>query len=145
MDSVLGILADRIRQEPFHPAAMTISAMLLSEKFFALSPSRKFKYATLGLLFVNISVGGTLTSYAAPPVLMVAGPWQWDTGFMLANLGWKAVVGILTANLGYFLLFRTELKSLQETFAMKSLKDEIQQRSRLNTHHSCCLSRFDLL
>jgi hypothetical protein len=110
------------------PAAMTIAAMLLADKFYSLSPSNKFKYATLGLLFVNISVGGTLTSYAAPPVLMVAAPWKWDTLFMLTHFGWKAVLGILAANLCYFLIFRRELKALQKTFAMNSLKDEIQQR-----------------
>jgi hypothetical protein len=110
------------------PAAMTIAALLLADKFYAMSPSTKFKYATLGLLFVNISVGGTLTSYAAPPVLMVATPWSWDTTFMLAHFGWKAVLGILVANLSYFLLFRAELNQLQEKFALKSLKDEIQQR-----------------
>jgi len=110
------------------PAAMTIAAMLLADKFYALAPSGKFKYATLGLLFVNISVGGTLTSYAAPPVLMVAAPWEWDTMFMLTHFGWKAVLGILVANLCYFLIFRSELKALQKSFAMNSLKDEIQQR-----------------
>lgn len=110
------------------PAAMTIAAMLLADKFYTLSPSGKFKYATLGLLFVNISVGGTLTSYAAPPVLMVAAPWQWDTLFMVSSFGWKAVAGILAANLCYYLIFRGELKSLQQTFALNSLKDEIQQR-----------------
>lgn len=110
------------------PAAMTIAAMLLADKLYSLSPSGKFKYATLGLLFVNISVGGTLTSYAAPPVLMVAAPWQWDTLFMLSNFGWKAVAGILAANLCCYLIFRGELQSLQQTFALNSLKDEIQQR-----------------
>jgi len=110
------------------PAAMTIAALLLADKFYAMSPSTKFKYATLGLLFVNISVGGTLTSYAAPPVLMVAAPWSWDTTFMLTHFGWKAVLGILVANLSYYLVFRGELQRLQETFALKSLKDEIQQR-----------------
>lgn len=34
-------------------------------------------YATLGLLFVNISIGGTLTHFAAPPVVMVAEKWDW--------------------------------------------------------------------
>ena len=110
------------------PAAMTIAALLLADKFYALAPSNKFKYATLGLLFVNISVGGTLTSYAAPPVLMVAAPWKWDTMFMLSHFGWKAIIGILVANLSYFLIFRSELEKLQETFAMESLKDELQQR-----------------
>jgi len=56
------------------PAAITISALVLSDKFYELRPSAGLKYATLGLLFVNISVGGTFTHFAAPPVLMVAGP-----------------------------------------------------------------------
>ncbi len=110
------------------PAAMTISALLLADKFYSLAPSSKFKYATLGLLFVNISVGGTLTSYAAPPVLMVAAHWNWDSVFMLTHFGWKAVLGILVANLCYFLIFRSELKTMQKAFAINSLKDEIQQR-----------------
>ena len=56
---------------------MTIAALLLVRKFYVLEPSTKFKYATLGLLFVNISVGGTMTHFAAPPVLMVAEPWAY--------------------------------------------------------------------
>lgn len=109
------------------PAAMTISALLLSDKFYKMSPSRKFRYATLGLLFVNISVGGTLTSFAAPPVLMVAAPWKWDTVFMMTHFGWKAVLGILFANLIYYLAFRSELKRMQAVFALRSLKDDIQR------------------
>ena len=80
------------------PAAMTISAMLLIGRFYVLEPSNRLKYATLGLLFVNISVGGTLTHFAAPPVLMVAEPWGWDSWFMLSHFGWKAVLGIVISN-----------------------------------------------
>jgi Na+/H+ antiporter NhaD/arsenite permease-like protein len=94
------------------PAAMTISALLLAAKFYERKPSPQFAYATLGLLFVNISVGGTLTHCAAPPVLMVAGKWGWDFGHMLLHFGWKAVAAIVTANLLYFLWFRRELKRL---------------------------------
>lgn len=96
------------------PAAMTIAALLLAQQFYALKPSPRFAYATLGLLFVNISVGGTLTHFAAPPVLMVAGPWQWDTAFMLVNFGWKAVVGILIATTLYYFLFRQDLAALDQ-------------------------------
>ena len=53
------------------------------------------KYAALGVLFVNISIGGTLTAYAAPPVLMVASAWNWDTAFMASEFGWKAVLAVL--------------------------------------------------
>lgn len=109
------------------PAAMTISALLLSDKFYEMGPSKKFRYATLGLLFANISVGGTLTSFAAPPVLMVAAPWNWDTVFMITHFGWKAVLGILFANLIYYLAFRSELKRMQAVFALRSLKDDIQR------------------
>ena len=69
------------------PAAMTIAALLLARQFFDLEPSRALKYGTLGLLFVNVSIGGTLTHFAAPPVLMVARPWSWDTPFMLSHFG----------------------------------------------------------
>jgi hypothetical protein len=110
------------------PAAMTISALLLSRQFYELEPSEKFKYATIGLLFVNISVGGTLTHFAAPPVLMVVGPWQWDTAYMLTHFGWKAVLGIFMATGVYFWAFRSELSTLEEKFAVKMLKKEIRER-----------------
>ena len=108
------------------PAAMTISALLISRKFYQLQPSAKFKYATLGLLFVNISVGGTLTHFAAPPVLMVASPWQWDTLHMIIHFGWKAVLGILLSNGLYFMVFRNEMAELQHDFAVEELKHRIQ-------------------
>ena len=95
------------------PAAMTICALLLAQHFYDLKPGRKLRYATLGLLFVNISVGGTLTHFAAPPVLMVAARWDWDTPFMLANFGWKAAIGIVIANAIYFAMFRRELAALR--------------------------------
>jgi hypothetical protein len=94
------------------PAAMTISALLLARQFYDLEPSTRLKYATLGLLFVNVSIGGTLTHFAAPPVLMVARPWGWDTPFMLEHFGWRAVAAIVASNLTYYLLFRSELTDL---------------------------------
>ncbi len=107
------------------PAAMTISALLLSRRFYALEPTSRLKYATLGMLFVNISVGGTLTHFAAPPVLMVAEPWGWDTGFMLSHFGWKAVLGILISNALFLAVFWNELSRLEEPFAIRSLREEI--------------------
>jgi hypothetical protein len=90
------------------PAAMTICALLLARQFFDLEPSLRLKYATLGVLFVNVSIGGTLTEFAAPPVLMVARPWGWDLRFMAVNLGWRAVIAIVISTLVYYVLFRTE-------------------------------------
>jgi len=110
------------------PAAMTICALVLSRMFYAHEPSHRFKYATLGLLFVNISVGGTLTHFAAPPVLMVAGLWQWTTAHMLVNFGWKAIVGILLSNGIYFWVFRKEINTLEQKYMLVRLKDEIQEK-----------------
>lgn len=94
------------------PAAMTISAVLLGRQFYDLGPSSRLKYATLGLLFVNISIGGTLTHFAAPPVLMVARLWGWDTWFMATHFGARAVLSVVVSNLLYFVVFRNELRAL---------------------------------
>jgi len=77
------------------PAAMTIAALMLAPQIFRPQVPEAVKYLALGVLFVNVSIGGTLTSYAAPPVLMVASTWQWDSAFMLATFGWKAAVAVL--------------------------------------------------
>jgi hypothetical protein len=96
------------------PGAMTICALLLARQFYDLQPSGGLKYGTLGLLFVNVSIGGTLTHFAAPPVLMVARPWGWDTAFMLGHFGWRAGIAIAVSTLAYFIFFRRELQMLAE-------------------------------
>lgn len=94
------------------PAAMTLAALMLRDTLFSKSVSNKLKYVTVGVLFVNISIGGTLTPFAAPPVLMVAGKWNWDIWFMIANFGWKAAIAV-TVNAGSaMLLFRHELGAM---------------------------------
>lgn len=97
------------------PAAMTICALLLAERFFCLRPSLPLRYATLGLLFVNISVGGTLTHFAAPPVVMVASRWGWGMSHMFHSFGWKAALSILISNMFFFLIFRRQLLVLSPT------------------------------
>jgi hypothetical protein len=77
------------------PAAMTLAALTLGAGFFAFANTDRARYVTLGTLFVNVSIGGVLTSYAAPPVLMVAGTWGWNTSHMLMNFGWKAVIAVV--------------------------------------------------
>ncbi len=94
------------------PAAMTISAMLLGRQFFDLRPGRALRYATLGLLFVSVSIGGTLTHFAAPPVLMVARHWDWSLGFMAAGFGWKAVIAIVVSTIAYRLVFAHDFRLL---------------------------------
>jgi uncharacterized membrane protein YecN with MAPEG domain len=97
------------------PAAMTLAALILADRIFARGISSRLKYATLGVLFVNISIGGTLTPFAAPPVLMVAGKWGWDIGFMMSAFGWKAAIAVAVNALGATLLFRKELAKLSAT------------------------------
>lgn len=94
------------------PAAMTIAALLLARQFYDLNPSLTLRYATLGLLFVNISIGGTLTHFAAPPVLMVARTWEWDTAFMISHFGWRSAIAIAISTAVYYLAFRNEFKAL---------------------------------
>ena len=36
-----------------------------------------------------------MTAFAAPPVLMIASAWQWDSLYMLTTFGWKAAVAVL--------------------------------------------------
>jgi hypothetical protein len=94
------------------PAAMTLGALLLRDTLFSRDVSDRLKYITLGVLFVNVSIGGTLTPFAAPPVLMVASVWQWDFGFMLTTFGWKAAVAVFVNALGATLFLRRELSAL---------------------------------
>lgn len=94
------------------PAAMTLGALLLRDTLFSRDVSDRLKYITLGVLFVNVSIGGTLTPFAAPPVLMVASVWQWDFSFMLTTFGWKAAVAVFVNALGATLFLRHELSTL---------------------------------
>ncbi|MDQ1922327.1 putative Na+/H+ antiporter [Massilia pseudoviolaceinigra] len=77
------------------PAAMTLAALMLAPQIFRKDMPEWLKYAALGVLFVNVSIGGTLTSFAAPPVLMVASAWNWDSAFMASTFGWRAAIAVL--------------------------------------------------
>ena len=92
------------------PAAMTIAALMLASQIFRPQVPERVKYLALGVLFVNVSIGGTLTSYAAPPLLIVATTWQWDSAFMLANFGWKAAIAVLVNATVATYVLRTHLR-----------------------------------
>lgn len=96
------------------PAAMTIGALLLAKRFYRHNPPPALAYGTLGLLFVSISIGGTFTNFAAPPVLMVAGPWKWTTAYMFEHFGWKSLTAILLSTTLYFVYFRKALKKMND-------------------------------
>src|ERR1700740_3473993 len=106
------------------PAAMTICALLLRHRFYSLKPSEPLKYATLGLLFVNISVGGVLTQFASPPVVIVARVWNWNLVHMLTNFGWKAIIGIILSNSLYLTVFRREFARIAANVPDEELDQE---------------------
>ena len=99
------------------PAAMTLAALLLRDSLFSQETSVRLKYATIGVLFVNISIGGTLTPFAAPPVLMVAAKWNWDIAFMLSHFGWKAAIAVLVNAVLVTLLFRSQVAHMGQPSA----------------------------
>jgi hypothetical protein len=94
------------------PAAMTLAALMLAPQVFRPGIPEPLKYGALGVLFVNVSIGGTLTSYAAPPVLMVAGTWGWDSAYMFIHFGWRAALAVLINATAITLLLRKHLAPL---------------------------------
>ena len=99
------------------PAAMTIAALMLAPQVFKQGMPEWLKYAALGVLFVNISIGGTLTSYAAPPVLMVAKAWEWDSAFMASTFGWKAAIAVLINATVVCYMLRQHLVNIEDSIA----------------------------
>ena len=94
------------------PAAMTVAAFILRDYYFSKKISTKLMYGALGVLFVNVSIGGTLTPYAAPPILMVANKWNWDIIFMLQEFGWRSAPAVLTNATILTYLFKKELLAI---------------------------------
>lgn len=107
---VLGPLLGSVITEP---AAMTVTTLLVAQNLFSLKLSEKLRYAILGLLLVNVSIGGTLTPFAAPPVVMVAHKWGWGLGFMLTHFGWRSALAIVTSTLLCAFRFKAEFLKLQ--------------------------------
>ncbi|MRX08224.1 hypothetical protein GJ697_10295 [Pseudoduganella sp. FT25W] len=93
------------------PAAMTLAALMLAPLIFRDGMPEWLKYAALGVLFVNISIGGMLTSYAAPPVLMVSATWNWDTAYMASQFGWKAVIAVIINATAISFMLRKHLRA----------------------------------
>lgn len=111
------------------PAAMTICALLLAQHFFRYRPSKKLAYATVALLFCNISIGGVLTHFAAPPVLMVAQRWGWDTNFMFWSFGVRAVAAVCVATLTYGVLLRRDLAALQRRVSNFEAENPVREKA----------------
>ncbi len=109
------------------PAAMALSAILLTKKFYPYHPSRAFQYATLGLLFANISVGGMFTTFSSRALFIVADKWDWDWQYMLTTFGWKVLIGLFLATGLYYFLFHKEFRRGRFPKSLPALeKDEAQ-------------------
>lgn len=94
------------------PAAMTIAALLLRDHLMVKGASDRLRYAALAVLFVNVSVGGVLTNFAAPPVLMVADRWGWDTVFMARTFGLRAIATVFVNAILFLAFFWKPLSNL---------------------------------
>ncbi len=103
---ILGPLSGSFITEP---AAMTVTAFLLNSMLQ--KNESKLLYGLLAVLFVNVSIGGALTPFAAPPILMVAQTWGWDLNYVFMSFGWKAAIAICVNAFLLVLLFR---KSISE-------------------------------
>lgn len=96
------------------PAAMTLAALLLRDSIFRHPIHERMKYAVIGVLFVNVSIGGVLTPYAAPPVLMVAAKWGFTIPFMLETFGWRAALAVFVNAAVLTWIFRRDLQQLSD-------------------------------
>jgi Na+/H+ antiporter NhaD/arsenite permease-like protein len=103
------------------PAAMTLGALILRDHFYSKKISNKFKYGIIGTLFVNVSIGGAMTPFAAPPILMVAAKWNWDLNFMINTFAWRTVLAVFINSIILTFLFRNELTKLGES-KIKTIK-----------------------
>ena len=117
---ILGPLIGSLITEP---AAITVTALLI--KNLARQVSKKLTYTLLAVLFVNISVGGALTPFAAPPILMVAKTWAWDFNFVFLNFGFRSIATVVINSLLFVLFFRKEL-----AVSFYSLKELSEKRSQ---------------
>ena len=103
------------------PAAMTLAALILRDHFYSKKISNKFKYGIIGTLFVNVSIGGAMTPFAAPPILMVAAKWNWDLNFMINTFAWRTVLAVFINSIILTFFFRNELTKLGES-KIKTIK-----------------------
>nr|WP_315129052.1 putative Na+/H+ antiporter [uncultured Polynucleobacter sp.] len=95
------------------PAAMTLAALLLRDHFYSKKIPINLMYATIGVLFVNVSIGGALTPYAAPPILMVAEAWGWDIAYMMEMFGWRSALAVFINATVVTLLFSNQIRKVK--------------------------------
>lgn len=103
---VLGSLSGSIITEP---AAMTLMCTIIGDTFLTSTRSDPFKYAVLGLILVSVSIGGALTPFSAPPIVMVATAWGWTLPVILRNFALPVIVSIVASTVIITMIFRREL------------------------------------
>lgn len=91
------------------PAAITIVALLLFRMIDDEKISSQLLYGMLALMFVNISVGGALTHFAAPPILVVARTWNWGLKDVFLYLGEAAVATVVVNTLIFIFVMRKKM------------------------------------
>lgn len=94
------------------PAAITITALLLYRMIDESKIDSQLLYGIIALLFVNVSVGGALTHFAAPPILIVARTWDWGLLDVFTKLGEAAVATVFINVIGFILLFKHKIKKM---------------------------------
>jgi hypothetical protein len=113
------------------PAAMTVTALFLRKNFFQKikgCPSW-FKYFSLGLLFTNISIGGAMTNFAAPPVLVVAEKFGWSSWFMMKNFGWKVCLSVVIGTcLTVFAFWKTVFSDTERMSGLRTPSTAVASR-----------------
>lgn len=90
------------------PAAITILALLIYRMIN--TEDEKLLYPILALLFVNVSIGGGLTHFAAPPILIVAEKFGWGFKDVFVNLGEAVICAVLTNVILFVLIFKEKIK-----------------------------------
>lgn len=104
------------------PAAITVTALLLQRMIRTID--EKFNYLLLALLFVNVSIGGALTHFAAPPILMVARPWGWTTPDVFMFFGWRAMLAVVTNAILASIFFRRQIETNLQSLVEAPLKEK---------------------
>lgn len=106
--AVLLILGPLLGSLITEPAAITITALLLY-RMLDENIDSSLMYPVIALLFVNISVGGALTHFAAPPILVVARTWGWSLSDVFIMLGEAAIAAVTLNTLIFILMFKTKM------------------------------------
>lgn len=104
--------------------AMIIGATLLAKHFYRFYPSSRFGYATLGLLFSNISIGGLLTAFSSRALFIILPSVKWGNEIVIKHFCWKAVLSMLISTTIYYFVFKKEFHSFPRSVVNKAVVED---------------------